>query len=183
MDAVVLRERRFLPAFAEQVALWFPELGGRAFAVSDAEITKENVPTLPLVMVAFIRSLAAPPSRSSYDQFEIADEFVVEFWLEPSRYKRANGTETPFWSYYPYEAIRDTLLENTIRWETPGGERIAYRGMAIEADSLSVTLTFSFTATFRWCAPPKDFGDPFKVYQNICIDTTVCIPEEVDPCR
>ena len=152
MDArVTPAKQKFLPALAEQLALWFPELNGRALAVSEVSITKDNVPTLPLAMAAFIRSTANPPSTSNAEMFEVVDTFIVDFWLEPARYKKANGTETPFWSYYDYEAIRDTLLANMVRWETPGGERVAYRGLTIEAEPLAVTLTFTFMATFRWC--------------------------------
>jgi hypothetical protein len=184
MDAITPVETRFLPALAEAISEWFPELGGRSFAVSDATISKENVPTLPLVMTAFTRSRADPPAKSNYDQFEIEDAFIVEFWLEPARYKRANGTETPFWSYYNYENVRDTLLANLIRWESPGGERVAYRTMMIEADALAVTITFGFVATFRWCsAIPVDQGQPFTLKVGLKPDTSCCIPEEPDPCQ
>ena len=174
-------------ALAEAIATWFPELGGRSLAVSDAEITKENIPTLPLVMVAFTRSLAEPPMRTQATMFEILDTFVVEFWLSPARYKKANGSGTPFWSYYDYEEIRDTLLTNIAYWESPGGERVSYRGLQIEADPLAVTLTFTFLAVFRWCAtvPDTHLGTTIeKIGFNLCVPEA-CIPprcEEVDPC-
>ena len=68
---------RFLPALAEQIALWFPEVEGRSLAVSEVSITKENVPTLPLVMVAFINSVSEPPMRGSANMFDIIDTFIV----------------------------------------------------------------------------------------------------------
>lgn len=189
MDAQVQTERRFLPALAAAITEWFPDLGGRALAVSEVSITKENVPTLPLVMVAFARSTADPPARSHHEEFEITDEFVVEFWLEPARYKKANGSETPFWSYYDYEKIRDQLLNNVIRWETPGGERIAYRSMSMEADQLAVTLTFVFRAVHRWCAPLGPHGEPIKqIRSNLCTPESCCPdvicpdPNPCDPC-
>lgn len=190
MDARVEPSPRqqFLPALAEQVGIWFPELGGRALAVSEVSVTKDNVPTLPLAMVAFLRSVADPPSHSQTTMFEILDHFVVDFWLEPARYKRANGTETPFWSYYDYEAIRDKLLANILQWEAPGGEQIAYRALAIEAEPFAVTLTFAFTAKFRWCVPKQELlqnrGEPFTVGFNLCTPVVCCMPdeEEVDPC-
>ena len=105
--------------------------------------------------------------------FEIVDTFIVDFWLEPARYKKANGTETPFWSYYDYEAIRDKLLANLARWETPGGERIAFRGLMIEAEPFAVTLTFTFMATFRWCPPVTEFGEPFSIGFNLCTPSSL----------
>jgi hypothetical protein len=175
-------EQRFLPALAEQLAVWFPELGGRALAVSEVSITKENVPTLPLVMCAFLRSTSE--ARAGNRNFEIVDAFVVEFWLEPQRYKRADGSETPFWSYYPYEQIRETLLNNILSWTPPGCELIAYRGLNIEAEPLAVTLTFAFTAAFQFRPKPMDFGVEFTVGFNLCTPEG-CIPEaleDVDPC-
>lgn len=122
MDAITPKEikqdTRFLPAVAEAVGQWFPELGGRALAVSEVTITKENIPTLPLAMVAFVKSTGNQPDNSTSEMFDIVDSFVIEFWLEPARYKKANGSETPFWSFYDYDAVRDTLLSNLVRWET-----------------------------------------------------------------
>lgn len=185
MDAVTpVAKTRFLPALAEAIAEWFPELNGRSLAVSEVEINKENVPTLPLVMTAFLRS-AADENSNRTEIFNITDTIVIGFWLEPARYKKANGAETPFWSYYDYEEIRDTLLTNLARWESPGGERLSYRGLTIEAAPLAVILTFTFSATFRWCATPKDFGSPFKIGFNLCTPVGCCPPaciEEPDPC-
>lgn len=187
MDAITPKpKQRFLPALADAIADWFPELGGRALAVSEVELTKENVPTLPLAMTAFVRSLAEPPVRGPATMFDITDTFIVEFWLPPARYKKANGSETPFWSYYDYEAIRDTLLSNLAYWESPNGERIAYRGMMVEADVFAVTLTFTFIAVFRWCPDkPPALGEPIR-----SVGFTLCVPEaccpetcyEEDPC-
>jgi hypothetical protein len=170
------QDPRFLPAVAEAVAEWFPELQGRALAVSEVSVTKENVPSLPLALVAFVRSTAEPPRRSYAESFEVADAFIIEFWLEPARYRKSNGSETPFWSYYPYEEIRDTLLNNLVRWPTPGGEHIAYRGLNIEAEPLAVTLTFAFVATFNWCAKIPDRGDPFKIGFKLCTPAS-CLPD------
>src|SRR5262245_3368733 len=186
MDAQVKRETRFLPALAEAISQWFPELGGRSLAVSDATITKDNIPTLPLVMVALVRSLAEPPSKSSHETFDISDDFIIEFWLQPERYKKPNGSETPFCSYYDYEDIRDTLLSNLVRWDSPGGERITYRGLTVEADALSVTLTFGFRAVFRWCPTiPPYRGEPFTISAKLCAPQGCCpdvICEDPNPC-
>ena len=184
MDAITPKTKLLLPTLADAIGEWFPELGGRALAVSEVEITKENVPTLPLVMVAFLRSRGDQPAKSHNDNYEIEDQFVVEFWLQPARYRKANGTDTPFWSYYDYETIRDNLLTNLAYWEAPNGERIAYRGMMVDAESLAVTLTFTFIATFRWCPSKVPQGSRFAVGFNLCVEPGCC-PEscyEPDPC-
>jgi hypothetical protein len=191
MDAITPKTKQFLPALAEQIALWFPELSGRALPVSEVTITKENVPTLPLVMVAFTNSMAEPPSRTQATVFDMVDTFIVEFWLQPERYKKANGAETPFWSFYPYEDIRDTLLANIAHWESPNGERISFRRLQLGADPFAVTLTFTFVAMFRWCAPIPSHGEPFTLNYSLCTPSPYdpgcdpCEPicEPVDPCE
>ena len=176
-------ERRFLPSLAEAIAEWFPELGGRALAVSEVSITKDNVPTLPLVMCAFVRGVSDEPRYMPTGNFEITDTFIIDFWLEPARYKKANGTETPFWSYYDYEAIRDKLLTKLSRWEAPGGEGVAFRGLTIGAEPFAVTLTFTFLACFRWCPKVTEFGEPFTVDFNLCTPSECCVPDCLeDPC-
>jgi hypothetical protein len=188
MDAVVQVEKRFLPALADAVADWFPELEGRSVAVSDSAVTKENVPTLPLVVVALARSTSDPPTKSRTEVFDVVDSFVVEFWLAPVRGKKRDGTELPFWSYYPYEYIRDNLLTNVVRWTPPEvGMIIAYRSMTIEADQFAVTITFSFDAHFRWCpSKPPDRGSPFTIGFGLCPPESCCPQcddKEDDPCN
>lgn len=182
MDAIAPQETRFLPALADKIGEWFPQLGGRSFAVSDASITKENVPTLPLVMVALLKGVGDQGTKGRNNRFEMTDQFIVEFWLEPARIKRTNGTETPFWSYYSYEKIRNTLLSNILRWVPPGCEVISYRSLTVHADSLAVTLTFGFLATSQWGPDPvpEDDGYPFKIDFCLCAPPS-CIPDCCEP--
>jgi hypothetical protein len=182
---------RFLPALAEAITEWFPELGGRALAVSNAQITKLNVPTLPLVMVAFARGVGDQSTQNYQPSFKLTDNFIIEFWLQPERYKKANGAETPFWSYYDYEAIRTKLLSNLGRWDTPDGEHIAYRYLTIGADELAVTLSFGFVAVKQFCPIDPAQGEPFTISFDLCPPKGCCpeiecfdIPEndQCDPC-
>jgi hypothetical protein len=156
------------------------------------EITKQNVPTLPLVMVGFVNSVANPPQLSSQDEIDMTDAFVVEFWLEPAKYKKSNGGETPFWSYYDYETVRDTLLSKMNRFimPGPGGEQrtphISYRGLNIEAQEFAVTLTFAFIARFNWCTPNTDFGDKMPAIGIRLCAAESCVPDACypeDPCK
>ncbi|MGY2987710.1 hypothetical protein [Bradyrhizobium sp. USDA 4508] len=177
-----VEEQRFLPAVAEAIAQWFyPELENpngppRSVAVSDIDITKENIPTLPLVLVAFTQSLGHQLLRSSSSEFEINDTFVVEFWMPPTRVQQKNGKDTPYWNYYPYEYIRDTLIAGFLNWEGPRGERVAYRGLHVEADPLAARLTFTFVATFQWCVDEIDTGTPFGIGFRLCTPAA-CVPD------
>jgi len=179
MDAPV-KEKRLLPAVANAIAEWFPLLKGRSIAVADATITRENVPTLPLVAVVFIASKGDQLRQSYSEQFKMEDDFAVQFWMKPERYTDAHGNETPFWSYYPYEYIRDKLLSNLVRWQTPNKERIAYRGMNVQADAMAVTLTFHFCATFQWCAEHNETGEPFRIDFRLCTPAP-CVIEDCEP--
>jgi len=194
MDAVTPKdelskvETRLLPALAAAIAEWFPELNGRAMAVSESAVTKENIPTLPLAVVAFVRSVGEQSSVARQSQFQITDHFVVEFWLPSEKYKRANGSDAPFWSYYNYEAIRDKLLTHMATWPAPRNARIAYRTLDTEADHLAVTMTFGFIAVVNWKAcsdyPPDMIID--HIGFNLCVpESDCCVPEDCldpDPC-
>lgn len=146
---------------AADIAAWFPELNGRSLAVSDAQITKQNLPNLPLVMVAFAneapgyvnpsRQTASPVNLSQTDTINLRDDFVVEYWLKPVRYVRADNTESPFWNYFDYQAIRDRLLSGFIGYRGPLGERIWYAGLNVVSDEYATVLTFTFQAQFTWC--------------------------------
>lgn len=147
----------FLPTLAKNVAKWFPELEGRALAVSESDITKDNIPTLPLCMVALVSEKSESNWQTRRDP-EITEDFLIEFWFEPERYKNSEGGITPFWAYYNYERIRDTLIEESLRWETPKGGRIEYQSMTIEAEDFAVVLSFRFDHEFKWCPPVKEVG-------------------------
>lgn len=196
-DKLPTEETRFLPSVANAIAEWFyPMLenpnGGppRSVAVSDIDITKENIPTLPLVLVAFTQSIGHQLLRSSSEQFEVTDSFIVEFWLEPTRMKnKQTGKDTPYWNYYPYEFVRNKLIKGFLNWSGPNGERVAYRGLHVEADPLAARLTFTFIATFQWCMASEDYGDPFQLGFRLCTPSVCCEPDceeeakdECDPC-
>jgi len=180
---------QFLPALAEQLKVWFPDVGDRAAAVSEIAINRENIPTLPLILVAFQRSESQQLRRSYSEEFELTDTFIVELWMEPNRIKRPDNSETPFWSYYPYEEIRDVMLTNMTRWIGPGGQRASFRNLTIEADSFAVVMSFTFTTTFQWCAHYNDNGEPItKIGFRLCTPAA-CLPapcfeqEMDDKCR
>lgn len=191
MDAITPNtpkvETRLLPALAAAIAEWFPMLNGRAMAVSEAAVTKENIPTLPLVAVALQKTVSDQSLVSRQSQYELQDHFIVDFWLVPERYQRANGTEAPFWSYYNYEAIRDKLLTHLASWQAPRNAKIAFRDMDIDADPLFVTLTFRFVASINWkacvTAPPDQIIDGIG-FNLLTAAFDCCAPEcvEPDPC-
>jgi len=168
-----------LPALAEKITEWFKDLDGRAIAVSDYDITKLNVPTLPLVAVALRRSVGDQAAHSYQPTFSLSEQILIQFWLQPMRYKRKDGSEAPFWTWYDYESVRETLVANLSRWDdAPQQARFAYRSTDIAADELAVTLTFTFLASYQFCTPDPRRGERFIITWNLCTPKGCCIEEE-----
>lgn len=141
--------------FAANVAKWFPELNGRSLAVSEAAVDAENVPTLPIAMVA-LESEVAEHNVASNGNIRITNNFVLQFWFAPERYKSEQG-ESPFWAFYDYERWRQRLLRNILKYRTPVKERVRYRSMTIESDPLAVIMEFKLSTQFDYCEDDDDF--------------------------
>lgn len=186
-----------LPDVAAKVAEWFPEFGGRSLAVSEVDVNRENLPTLPLVMVALVRSDVNGNWnwKSPSAQQQLYDDFVIDFWLEPVIIPRADGSQTPFWAFYNYEPLRNRLLTKIRRYIGPSKQRLEFREMTIDAEPFAVTLSFRFRGHFDWCPDEDDEpGDgqiigAGTIKQSLCAPaSTVCSPcfsepaKECNPC-
>lgn len=145
-----MSEEPLLPALAKAISGWFPELDGRALAVSECKITTQNMPTLPLVMLALIKDDPKASARSG--QIEFNDDFVIEFWTKPERYKLVSGAESPFWGYFNYEALRTRLLTHLDTWVSPSGNRVQYKGLDVESDEFAIVVSFRFNHQATFCA-------------------------------
>lgn len=201
-------ELDLLEQLAADINVWFPELQGRAIAVSDAKPTKQNLPGLPMVMVSFANEITAAGRTTGFNlsqrsQAELIDTFVVEFWLKTSRSIEDQGkSETPFWAYYRYQDIRDKLLTCLTGYLGPKKERVWYVGLAQETAEYAVILVFTFQSHYNWC--PDDAilderyaksGDGFAITDQtikavVCRPKIVCCPdpdcetkEKEDPCQ
>lgn len=194
--------KQFLPTLAEDIARWFPELGDRVLAVSDAKINKDNLPTLPLVMLSLSDGAPdAPTNLTQRSTVNNVDRFVIEFWLESNRYVKKDNTESPFWTYYDYESIRARLFAGFDGYTGPNGERIYYVGFGVDASEYAVMITFNMQARYQSC-PDQELVDACKLpalkedgtiigqstfLVAICEPRTVYCPEppteELDPCR
>lgn len=150
-----------LPALATYIDTKFPMLGGRVLPVSEAMVTKDNVPTLPLCMLALLKETSSDDVQSG--RHTINEEFVVEFWFKPERYQAAGGGETPFWAFFDYDAFRTQFVAYTKRWKTPHGQKISYKQLDITSTDFALVLCFRFEHKFVWCEEdydlPEDEGD------------------------
>lgn len=186
-----------LPQIASKIAEWFPMLGGRAVAVSEAELTAENVPTLPLAIVA-LNNEAATHNYKGNSGPEIAEDFIVEFWLKTEKYE-TNGTVSPFWAFYDYNLIRDVLLANLLAWQNDVQTRFEYRTLDIASDHFATALSMRFRQHYKWCPPDilpdgctpstEIDGQPTPIKVSIFGASNTCYPvecekvEECEPCQ
>lgn len=171
-----------LPALAKEIALWFPTLNGRAFAVADAAITKENVPTLPVCMLALLKAPAN--DKSMWNRPCIDETFVVEFWFPPERVKRQDGSETPFYSFYDYDTLLARMLSLTAQWISPHGQRISYKGIDVEATQFATIIQFTFVHSYFPCLSERDDcvpdmdGRPVQLTFELMCPSGQCETEE-----
>lgn len=145
-----------LVALAESLAEWFPELEGRALAVSEVDPfgNKTNVPTLPVAVVALVGESNAQSTGRGSARIEIQDDILIQFIFEPVKYKNEGGQDTPFFAFYDYENIRDRLIVGLRNWSTPRGGGVVFNTLDVESDEYAVYIAARLRTTENWCPPP-----------------------------
>src|SRR5262245_24229429 len=159
------------PALAKMIALWFPELSGRALPVSEAKITRDNVPTLPLCMVSLVREMGHCYPKTG--RCEPEEEIAVEFWFKPERYKTDQNGETPFWAFYDYDTLRDVFITHLRTWTTPRGSRMEYYSLDVDSDQFATVITFVLRHTFAFC--------DFEPFHDPCVPSTELDGQPIRP--
>lgn len=178
-----------MPALAKAIAQWFPDLGGRALAVSDMDTVPKNPPTLPICLVAL--DTETVEKGTAQQRPTIIENIVVEFWFEPNRYKRDDGTETPFFTFYNYSKLRNRLLTPLLVWMAPDGSRFKYRGLIVQVTEYAAIVTLKFEHSFVFCADAEDApdcqtvgeyvdGQPFTITVTQVVPSNCC-EEECEP--
>lgn len=155
-------------ALALRIRETFPGLENRAFAVSDATFSKENMPRLPICMVACVGE-TADDARRTPGRVTITEDIVAEFWLRLDRYQSASGGESPFYAYQNYGQIRDALLVSLSDWSAPSGTNVFYKSMEIEVTDFALCVGFRLGCEWVWCAD----GAPAQAPESL-LKTTVC---------
>ena len=159
----------WLVELMEEVAQWLPALGGRTMAVSDAEVTKENTPTLPIALGLIDRETVAHNPQSSADPV-ITDAFTIELWLENTKYKIGDA-QSAFWAYRDHEPVRDILWSQLRRKQARerGQNLYQFVSMDVGVDTFAVVLTFRFNRIYTWCEP-----DELPAFVISGVTSTVC---------
>ena len=160
-----------LPDLAKVLAAAFPELEGRAVPVSEAEITAENVPTLPTAMLAIVSEDYEWPEKTN-TRPHITETFVIKFMLKPVKMRLKDGAESPFWAFYDARALRDRLFGvlHTYRSPAPMKGRVRPTRMDYGADQLATEISFTCVHKAFWCEDPPELLMP-----QGCLTVTACL--------
>lgn len=171
--------------FAEYLNPYFPELGGRILPVSEAEVTKTNVPTMPLCMLALTVAPFDHNPKGNGD-IDITEDFIVEFWFATNKIKRTDQSESPFWAFYNYVPLRDKFIACTRRYKSPDDYKIKIVSMDISSSDLAVMVTFRCQHEFCWCEPEeftKFFDEePFIIGKSAKIEYSLLPSIETECC-
>lgn len=173
-----------LPAIAAELREHIPQLVGRAIPVTEAYLgdKKDSVPELPIAIVAPLRQQF---THNGGPRMTVAEEFVIEIWLEPAMEKTKHG-QTPFWSYYEYNKFRNDLFNHFAAWRTPQGGTLRFMSMDVESNFLATVLTFRLIATYDICREDNEWAEPAKITFDLCQPRSpACPPEpeqEKNPC-
>lgn len=149
------QNRVTLPEFAKLiVSPAFPELEGRAIPVTGVDDDKEGTDAtkLPFVLIGLRKGdTSGPAELGTKTAINLRDDFIVEFNLEKTRYRNLKGGETPFFSYYDYESVRDRLFNAIIQFSGEHGITFEFVSLDISTEGDVVYIEFRFRQNYEWC--------------------------------
>lgn len=141
-----------VPAIATLIRLAFPELEHRAFAIMETELSKENMPTLPLAFVALMGITSENQSNDVRTPIDVLEHICIEFWMKPKTYKMTDGGVSPFYAYQDYSILMNQLLTALSDYLTPQGKYVRFISMATQSDEFALCVTFKVSVKWRWCS-------------------------------
>ncbi len=154
----------------------FPELEERAFAISEVQLTKENMPNLPLACVVLNGIKAVNQSNDVNTPVDIEEMLCAEFWTRSKNYAKADGGVSPFYAFQDYRQIMDRLFNALTGYFTPQRKPVRFISMDLMADEYCHTISFKFSVIWRWCAEEDDTCNPIKVKFKISPQELVQAP-------
>ena len=136
-----------LPEIAAKIAEWYPWLHGRSLAVSDDDISANNMPTLPIAMVASNEVGVLDGHINNNKAPFLYDDFVVEFWLAVERHKK-DKSETPFFAFYDYYKTLQSLFYHLGRLAEERKSKFEFVSYTPSTTEKVVILTYRFRQRF-----------------------------------
>lgn len=147
--------RLTLPEFGKLiVSPAFPELEGRAIPVTGVDDDKGGTDATkkPFVLIGLRKGDTSGPAEIGRNStINLRDDFIVEFNLEKTRYKNGKGGETPFFSYYDYESVRDRLFNAMADFSGEHGITFEFVELDISTEGDTVYIEFRFRQNYEWC--------------------------------
>lgn len=145
-----------LPALAAAMREELADITVRIIPVSDMQIDKDNLPSLPICFLAMTKTVPAK-DRNTPRKPALEEHFVIEFWFPPERYN-SDGKELPIWAFYDYDTLQERVLTVTSNWISPRNSQVIWKSTTVDANQYAVATTFSFTHSFFHCdyEPPED---------------------------
>ena len=178
-----------LVEFAAAVSLWFPEMKNRVVAVLDSDIKADNIPTLPLVMVALVNETSNYNPQTNASP-KIVEDFIVEFWMEPQKYEVEEG-KSPFWAFYDYDMLRNRILKHLPEFVSSRDVRVQYVSLQTDNMQFAAIITMRFTHTYEWCdleeeerdcSPTLD-GRPLNITFSLQVPPQAYCDDECAKCK
>lgn len=171
-----------LVAFAAHIAEKFPELNGRAIAVSEVAPFKDktNIPPLPMAIVALVGEVNDAGGTGGAGTVNVIDDVLLQFMFKPVKYEDTQGKDTPFFAFYDYEKLRNHLLDVIRDWRSPQNHSVSFKSLAVESDELAVYIEVRLEMEGRICTGASE-GVPFGIKAGISVPKSVCEPHTTLP--
>jgi hypothetical protein len=156
-------------ALVNALAEAFPEFNRRVVAVSEAEVTADNVPNDPIIFVSLINAPVEADERTGR-KMTITENILVEFWKKTEKItSQKTGRDTPFWAFYDYDDILERFFTMLEDFRSPRGNRVVPVQMDMEASNAALMLPFTLRHRFDFCAREKeDEGTAFTISWGAC---------------
>lgn len=152
--------RSTLPALAAAIGQEFTGFKGRALPVLRTKPDRQNMPALPLALVA-LEHLTSTSSGKTNSYPYITETICVEFWLPPDRYPLADGKPSALWAFHDYQPMLDAMIAFAREWVSPWRSRLAVVGFTPDVDEFAVYYTFKLTHEYKWC--PPEHAEPYAL--------------------
>lgn len=163
---------------AEELKKVFPDMTGTRFIpVSEIEVNRSNVPTMPLGLVA-LKEVDITMPLGSNKAPEITENLIIEMWFESNKLVRTNKTETNFWAAYDYDPLLQKFIDWCMDFKTTKGGRIRPSKMDIDSSEVALMISFTVKHTYEFCRSQED-GVPVRISHSVvvkteCDNTQVC---------
>ena len=163
---------------AEELKKVYPEaVKTRFIPVSEIEVNRSNVPTMPLGIVA-LKDIDIVMPLGSNKSPEITENIIVEIWFKSQKLQRTDKTETQFWAAYDYDDVMQKFIDWCMDFKTSKNGRIRATKMEIDSSEVALMISFTVKHTYEFCRSQDD-GVPVKINTSIrvkteCDNTQVC---------